>query len=248
LLHIKRRFFKYPVSYTGAFMLMLVLVFAVIPSGEAGHIDQNEELSSSRFLYASRPPERFQHDVKLSKGRFLVASRRINDPRFMETVILLLNYSFQGAMGLVINRPTEAKLSTVMPETEELQGKADVVYFGGPVAGHQLMLLLLTVDKPGSAVHIFEDVFMSSDQRLLLEMIGSSERKDKFRVYAGYAGWGPWQLDREVLRGDWLVVHADAETVFNKRASEVWPELIRRASLQWVYYYLLPPATLQPNS
>jgi putative transcriptional regulator len=65
-------------------------------------------------------------------------------------------------------------------------------------------------------------------------MIKNPEGEERFRVYAGYAGWAPGQLDNEIANGGWYVLGADAETVFDKSASEIWPELIQRSSAQWV--------------
>jgi len=65
-------------------------------------------------------------------------------------------------------------------------------------------------------------------------MVDHPEPGERFRVYASYVGWFPGQLDREVSRGDWHVLRADAETIFSKEPSEIWPDLISRASLKWV--------------
>jgi putative AlgH/UPF0301 family transcriptional regulator len=65
-------------------------------------------------------------------------------------------------------------------------------------------------------------------------MISHSDAKEKFHVYAGYSGWSPGQLDKEVSGGAWHILSADEETVFHKTPSKIWPELIRRFSSQWV--------------
>ena len=70
---------------------------------------------------------------ELAKGKFLVASRRLQDPTFRETVVLLIEYGLDGAMGVVINRPSAVKLTTVFPDIEELKQRKDTIYVGGPV-------------------------------------------------------------------------------------------------------------------
>ena len=65
-------------------------------------------------------------------------------------------------------------------------------------------------------------------------MIDRSDPREKFRIYAGYAGWSPGQLDKEISMGDWHILQADEQTVFGKKPSKTWPELIRRFSSQWV--------------
>ncbi|MCG6917227.1 MAG: YqgE/AlgH family protein [Deltaproteobacteria bacterium] len=172
--------------------------------------------------------------VKPLKGRFLIASRQLLDPNFVETVVLLIEYNKQGAMGLIINRPSEMKLSEALPEIEGLGQSADKIYLGGPVAKSHLLLLIRTSTPPEGSRHVFKDVHLSSSQEVIQRMIKNPEGKERFRVYAGYAGWAPRQLDNEIAHGGWRVLRADAETVFDKSASEIWPELIHRSSAQWV--------------
>ena len=172
--------------------------------------------------------------VELSKGKFLVASKQLRDPQFFETVVLLLEYDSKGAMGLVINRPTTVKLSEVLPEIEGLQKRSDTIYLGGPVAKNQLMLLIRTSSPPEGSRLVFKDIYLSSSQTVIEKMIDKPDTPERFRVYAGYAGWAPGQLDHEVSRGGWHILQADEESVFDKTPSEIWPELIRRSSALWV--------------
>jgi len=172
--------------------------------------------------------------VKPSKGRFLIASRQLLDPQFAETVVLLIEYSQHGALGVIINRPSELKLSAVLPELEVLRQRPDTIYLGGPVAKNQLLLLIRTSSPPEGSRLVFKDIHVSSSQAVIQRMIKNPEGEERFRVYAGYAGWAPGQLDNEIATGGWHVLRADAETVFDKSASEIWPDLIHRSSAQWV--------------
>lgn len=185
---------------------------------------------SSYPVIKSRSPSA----VRLSKGKFLVASRQLKDPNFTETVVLLVEYDRFGAMGLVINRPTEMRLSTVLPDMEGLQGMADTVYVGGPVAKNQMLLLIRSGSQPDDARRIVDDIYLSSSRALLRKLIDDKDPGQTFRLYAGHAGWAPGQLDQEVARGGWHVLEADGTTVFEKAPSEIWPELIQRSSALWV--------------
>ncbi len=173
-------------------------------------------------------------DTTLSRGKFLVAGREMKDPRFAEAVIFLADYSAQGAMGLVINRPSEARLSNAFPEIEGLKKRTDTLSIGGPVRMDQMFLLIRSFDKPEDSRHVFKDIYISGSKTLLKRMIDRGETGKRFRVFAGYAGWAPQQLDREVALGSWHVLPADAETIFEKEPSQIWPELIRRSSLKWI--------------
>jgi len=165
-----------------------------------------------------------------AKGSFLVASPRLVDPRFQETVVLLIGYGDDGASGVIINRPTEVRLVDLLPSVKGLKDRADVVYYGGPVEGHRMLMLIRSGEKPEGSGSVFGDVYFSSSKNTLESMLKARKTANKLRVYAGYAGWMPQQLDREVSRGDWFIVSADARSIFEKKPSEVWPELMRRGT------------------
>jgi putative transcriptional regulator len=214
-----------------ATVLLLLASVVLLPClGQAG-----SQFLPFRFLTISTFSKQSTPMVKPLKGRFLIASRQLLDPHFAKTVVLLLEYHKQGAMGLIINRPSDMKLSAVLPEVEELQQRPDTIYLGGPVARTQLLLLIRTSSPPEGSRHILHDIHLSSSQAVIQRMINDPEAEERFRVYAGYAGWAPGQLDKEIASGGWHVLRADAETVFDKSAPEIWPELIHRSSAQWVW-------------
>lgn len=213
----------------------ILILLAILPS-----IALMEPMFSSQL--SKFPP--FQIPVNLpstacaqpgevpGKGMFLVASQQLRDPNFSESVVLLIEYGRQGAMGVIINRPTNVRLSTVLPDVPGLQQRADTLHIGGPVAIGQLLFLIRSDNQPEDSRHIFQDVYVSASLAVLQETI--DEGKGRFRVYAGRAGWAPGQLDGELSRGDWHILSADGETIFDKAPSEIWPELIRLISGQWV--------------
>jgi putative transcriptional regulator len=174
----------------------------------------------------------------LAKGKFLVASRRLGDPNFAETVVLLIAYNQQGAMGVVINRPAETPLSTLLPNVEGLRERADEVFLGGPVGRNQLLILARVPRQPEESQPVFADVYTIADQSVLERLIQERGADMKFRAYVGYAGWGAGQLDFEMSQGGWHVTPADASTVFDKPPSDIWPDLIRRGEAQWVLRHL----------
>ena len=173
-------------------------------------------------------------EKKLAQGKFLVADRQIMDPNFRETVVLLIHYGPDGAMGLVINRPVELKLSTVLPDIKELERSKETLYLGGPVEPARVLLLVRSAKPPEASMPVFGDVYLSSSQKVLQDLIKNPVKDARFRIYAGYAGWAPKQLESELDRGHWHVLKADPETLFDKKSSEIWQELIQRVSVKWV--------------
>ena len=168
-----------------------------------------------------------------AKGRFLVASHRLADPNFFETVVLLLAYEPSGAVGVVVNRPTEIRLGSVLSDVGELRDRSDPVYRGGPVVKNLLLVLLRTAKQPESSVAVFDGVYVSGSRAAVRDVLKKAGKRNRVRGYAGYAAWGAAQLDREIARGDWHVTGAEATIVFDMTASEIWPTLIQRFSGEW---------------
>jgi len=162
----------------------------------------------------------------LAKGVFLVAARSIRDPMFMETVIYLISYDKNGAVGVIINHPTKVGLSEIFPDIKTLLKKDSPLFMGGPVAVDQLMMIIRSGAPPAGSLPLFDNVYISSDTAYLRHMIDSPGDDERFRVFAGYAGWAPGQLEREISRNDWIITEADAKSFFDKPASSVWQELI----------------------
>jgi putative transcriptional regulator len=187
----------------------------------------------SRCLAAYPPPGGLCAE-ELAQGKFLIAKRHLRDPNFSKTVVLLVDYSQRGAKGLIINRPTDVRISEALPEMEALHRRPDTLYVGGPVALGLLLLLIRSGSEIEESRHVFEDVYLSSSPALLQRLIEEEYNVERFRVYAGYAGWAPGQLDHEVSRGDWYISSGDAQTVFERPSSEIWSDLIRRCSAQLV--------------
>ena len=165
-----------------------------------------------------------------ARGKFLVASHAIADPRFQETVVLLIGYDDTGATGLIINRPSKVPLADMLMPVPGLKKRSDVVYYGGPVEGHRILMLIRSPEKLEGADKVFTNVYVSASRSLLERMIDANKTQKQLRVYAGYAGWMPGQLNREVSRGDWYILNADADSIFEKEPSEIWRELILRSS------------------
>lgn len=175
-------------------------------------------------------PFRSYSDALPAKGKFLVAGRAMADPRFQETVVLLIGYDDAGATGLIINRPSKVPLADMLMPMPGLKNRSDIVYYGGPVEGHRILMLIRSPEKLEEADKVFTNVYLSTSRNMLERMIGAHKTQKQFRVYAGYAGWLPGQLDREVSRGDWYILNADADSIFEKKSSEIWRELILRSS------------------
>ncbi|MDJ0852958.1 MAG: YqgE/AlgH family protein [Myxococcota bacterium] len=161
----------------------------------------------------------------LASGRLLVASRKLVNPIFGQSVILLLEHGETGAMGVIVNRPTESPLSELLPGFEALGRRSDRAWFGGPVGLRSAFLLLIqSQSPPEGAREIIEGVHASGEPDALRALLADED--SAFRGYVGYAGWGPSQLEGEMARRDWWVMRGDAATAFTDDPAGLWSELI----------------------
>jgi len=158
-------------------------------------------------------------------GRLLVASRGLADPNFERSVILLVQHGAEGSWGLVINRPTGVPLAKLFAEEPGLGRQDGILFAGGPVGAGRFLLLLRARRPPEESRPVFADVYLGWTPAALRDSRGIAE----FRVYSGYAGWAPGQLDAEMARGDWHLLPAEAALVFEPHPERVWEELARRA-------------------
>jgi putative transcriptional regulator len=179
------------------------------------------------LLSAGYPPA----NLELEKGEFLVATEKLRDSAFKETVVLLAHYDKNGSFGLVINDPTKVPLSEGFPQIPSLKRVQQQIYLGGPMERSKVFLLIRSTDEPQDSMRLFDHVYFSISQKVLEKRAPISGARESLRVFAGYSGWGAGQLEMEIKMGAWAVWKADDEIIFDRPAKEVWPEMIRRVSI-----------------
>ena len=148
------------------------------------------------------------------------------DPNFRESVVLVVQSESAEATGVSINRPTNRSLAELLP-SERFEAFTDPIFFGGPVAPQGLFALFQADRYSGGAVPMLPGVFLA----VLPDSVDAllNHPPAKIRFFSGYSGWAPGQLQGELERGDWLVVDADAKTVFLRDTSRLWQDMVRRA-------------------
>lgn len=161
------------------------------------------------------------------RGRLLVATPGLRDPNFDRTIVLVLEHDEDGALGLVLNRPSATVLSEVLPTWDSLACDPQVVFSGGPVDGNAAICLGST--RPG-AVHPAVQPITPTLGVVDLDTEPGSLAGDvaHVRVYAGYAGWGGGQLDEEVEADGWFVVDALPGDAFIGTPALLWRTVLRR--------------------
>jgi putative transcriptional regulator len=185
-------------------------------------------LFASALFPRSAPAQTLGRVQNLGPGRLLVASRDLPDPTFAETVILLTQFEDQGAVGLILNRPTKITLSKLFQDSKQAKGWADPAYLGGPVQTEGVQALLRSNDKQDDMRRVLPGVLLITTRAALDKAAAAKIPPESFRVYVGYAGWGPGQLEHEVELGAWLIARGDPALVFDPEPASVWLRMIRR--------------------
>ncbi|MGR0482104.1 MAG: YqgE/AlgH family protein [Candidatus Electronema sp. V4] len=163
-------------------------------------------------------------------GHFLVATPQMPDPRFREQVIYICAHSREGSMGVAINNPNqeitmmEILLSTNIPLPK---GPLPPVYTGGPVEMESGFILYRADQQRGSGLAVTPEIALSRESRLLEDISKGRGPKD-YLFLLGYAGWGPGQLEAELLDNSWLTVPGDIGVLFHTPDEQKWKKAARR--------------------
>jgi putative transcriptional regulator len=167
--------------------------------------------------------------VDVANGVFLVAKPDLQDPNFRESVVLITQPRPDGGpLGVIVNRPLGIPLREAlssMPGAAEVSGE---LYFGGPVSRNRLLFAFRSTESPADGFRVLDDLWLSGDGLLLARLLRAPGHETGVRVYSGYSGWAPGQLQREIERGGWYLLAADPAIVFSATPGAVWAELVRR--------------------
>jgi len=157
----------------------------------------------------------------------LLSMPQMQDPNFARTVVLLCDYSPDGAFGLVLNRPTEmAATSMVTLEPPVEDGNSMPLWLGGPVEPQRGWILVN--HAPDVEFKTISDGLYLSTSPSLLRRVLETKPAPRARVLAGYAGWGPGQLDEELAQSAWLMSDIDLDLIFDVEPATMWETAIRR--------------------
>ncbi|MCX5343238.1 YqgE/AlgH family protein [Streptomyces sp. R-74717] len=166
-------------------------------------------------------------EVSSLTGRLLVATPALADPNFDRAVVLLLDHDEEGSLGVVLNRPTPVGVGDILTSWAGLTGEPDVVFQGGPVSLDSALGVAVIPGDEGplgwrrvyGAIGLVD---LEAPPELLAAALGS------LRIFAGYAGWGPGQLETELGEGAWYVVESEPGDVSSPRPEHLWRAVLRR--------------------
>jgi putative transcriptional regulator len=162
-------------------------------------------------------------DTKPLNSILIVARDALPDSNFADSIVLVMNNLGPGPVGIIINRPMPVPVARLFPDIEGLARVRDKVYFGGPVDFGSVWFLFRAAKPPEHAVRACDDVYLSADRELLLQLLGRKKPMDNLRIFLGHAGWAPGQLEAEIERQDWTSKRAEMEAIFSGKSEHPWP-------------------------
>ncbi len=177
-------------------------------------------------------------DMDSLRGQLLIASPALEDPNFHRTVVLVTEHTADGAMGLILNRPAQTPVEEIAPELGLLVDATDLVYVGGPVGEEAVIVLAEFEDPSEAAAPVMGGLgFVPADA----DEADLATRLRRARVYAGYAGWGPGQLDGEIDEEAWILEPAAVDDAFAEDVTSLWSTVLKRKGDEYALLSTMPP-------
>ncbi|GAC1305212.1 MAG: YqgE/AlgH family protein [Mucilaginibacter sp.] len=163
--------------------------------------------------------------IEAAAGRLLISEPFMLDPNFKRSVILLTEYSDEGAMGFILNHPSEFLLGDVLPELSYAEMP---VFIGGPVANNTLHFIHCIPDKIKDGIEVGEGLYWGGDYDVVKELVANYQLNDsEIRFFIGYSGWVPQQLDDEINEDSWIVANnITTESIFNRNEENLWRQVV----------------------
>jgi putative transcriptional regulator len=171
-------------------------------------------------------------------GQLLLASPTLRDPNFARTVVLIGAHTEEGAMGVVLNRPSELTVGDAVPVLDRVLHGSEFVYIGGPVQPHSIVVLAEFLDPAPAGLIVVGRIGFPSPQSDIDELTEATARR---RVYAGYAGWSEGQLDEELDQGDWIALPAMPQDIFTEDPQALWSTVLTRKGGRYALIARMPP-------
>ncbi|HEY1834655.1 MAG TPA: YqgE/AlgH family protein [Solirubrobacteraceae bacterium] len=174
-------------------------------------------------------------------GRLLLAAPTLQDPNFLRSVVLVGVHNADGAMGVVLNRPSASTVGEAVPQLADALGAEEPVFVGGPVQPGAVVCLAEFLDPEPAALLVLGRIGFPGPDAQLEDLTNATARG---RVFAGYAGWGEGQLDAELSNGDWIALDGRPGDVFTDQPDELWSDVLIRNGGR---YALLARMPLDPS-
>ncbi len=182
--------------------------------------------------------DRHNGAVETLRGQLLIAGPDLLDPNFRRSVILVGEHGEEGAMGVILNRPSPVTVADAVPPLAELVGEWELVHVGGPVQPQAIVVLGDFEDAAEAGALVLGSIgFLPGE----IETAADIASLTRARVFAGYAGWGPRQLEDEIAEGAWILTPAVPEDIFTDDPDHLWSAVLKRKGGAFAVLAMMPP-------
>lgn len=159
------------------------------------------------------------------KGRILISEPFLREPFFKRSVIILTEHNELGSMGFILNKPIEMKSNGSIANFSQFNGP---LFLGGPLNKNQLFFIHTLGEKVKGSLKISDGLYLGGDLKIITRLIETKRVKpSEFRLFAGYSGWGPNQLNQEIKEKSWIVADTDLENVMDKNFNGLWAKVLK---------------------
>jgi putative transcriptional regulator len=176
----------------------------------------------------------------LAAGAILVTPRNAADPLFAKSVILLVSYGEKGAVGLMVNRQTDMPISRALRSVPGAAGNSDHAFVGGPVQLDTVFALNRGTHKPEGSTEVAGDIYLITARPALEKALSGTTNPSGFRVYLGYCGWAPRQLENEMRHNIWYIFRRGEDLAFDDTPPTLWSRLVDKAEGEAARLFLAP--------
>jgi putative transcriptional regulator len=183
-------------------------------------------LTAGFLLTASSGAAQSMRPEDLAQGRIIITPRGSPDPHFSNSVIVLAHYDQTGALGLMLHYKSDLTIQKALKGVAGAEKRTDPVFVGGPVELPVVFALLRTKSAPTGVSHVMNDLYLMTSKQSIATALTEGRPVSELRVFIGYSGWGPGQLEREVRRSGWYIFDYDESVVFDDHPDTLWNRLI----------------------
>jgi putative transcriptional regulator len=175
----------------------------------------------------------------LAQGKIIITPRGSPDPHFSNSVIVLAHYDQTGALGLMLHYKSDLTIQKALKGMAGAEKRTDPVFVGGPVELPYVFALLRTKSAPTGVSRVTDDLYLMTSKQSIAAALAEGRPAADMRVFIGYSGWGPGQLEREVRRSGWYIFNYDESIVFDEHPDTLWNRLIGKTERRLAIF--LPP-------
>ncbi|MEI6816053.1 MAG: YqgE/AlgH family protein [Bacteroidota bacterium] len=163
--------------------------------------------------------------VPVAAGKLLVSEPFMFDQNFGRSVILLCEHTLEGTVGFILNKPTEVTVNDAIEDFPEFDGN---LYYGGPVQTNSLHFIHTLGDKIPGSLEVVKGIYWGGDFEVLKLLIDTKQiRNDQVRFYAGYSGWEPNQLKKELKEKTWIIADVNSQYPFAEDPLHLWRDVLK---------------------